>query len=103
MEQQFDRIFADTVRHTVKHFITAQLIFHQRVSLTISLQADTLTELGIPTITVNPEDLEQMAQDMGVDLSGAKNNRERAELIAAAEAEEGGEVLPELGAGDIVQ
>ena len=28
---------------------------------------------------------------------------ERAELIAAAEAEEGGEVLPELGAGDIVQ
>ncbi len=48
-------------------------------------------------------DLEQMAQDMGVDLSGAKNNRERAELIAAAEAEEGGEVLPELGAGDIVQ
>ena len=44
-----------------------------------------------------------MANDMGVDLSGAKKNRERAELIAAAEAEEGGEVLPELGAGDIVQ
>ena len=49
------------------------------------------------------ERMTKMAQDMGVDLSGAKNNRERAELIAAAEAEEGGEVLPELGAGDIVQ
>jgi len=35
-------------------------------------------------------DLEQMAQDMGIDISGAKNNRERAELIAAAEAEEAG-------------
>ncbi|MDE7243732.1 MAG: hypothetical protein K2O18_07130 [Oscillospiraceae bacterium] len=34
-------------------------------------------------------DLEQMAQDLGIDISGAKNNHERAELIAAAEAEDG--------------
>ena len=40
---------------------------------------------------------------MGVDLSGAKNNRERAELIAAAEAEEDGGDLPELEDGDIVR
>ena len=48
-------------------------------------------------------DLEQMAQDMGVDISGAKNNRERAELIAAAEAEEAGDGAPELEAEDIVR
>lgn len=29
-------------------------------------------------------DLEQLADQLGVDISGAKNNRERAELIAAA-------------------
>ena len=28
-------------------------------------------------------ELEQLAADLGVDISGAKNNRERAELIAA--------------------
>ena len=48
-------------------------------------------------------DLEQMAQDMGVDISSAKNNRERAELIAAAEAEEAGDGAPELEAEDIVR
>lgn len=48
-------------------------------------------------------DLEQMAQDMGIDISGAKNNRERAELIAAAEAEEAGEGSPELEDEDIVR
>lgn len=48
-------------------------------------------------------DLEQMAQDMGVDISGAKNNHERAVLIAAAGEPEDGEAPPDLGAGDIVQ
>ena len=48
-------------------------------------------------------DLEQMAQDLGIDISGAKNNRERAELIAAAEAEDGGDDQPELEDGDIVR
>ena len=48
------------------------------------------------------DDLEQMAQDLGVDISGAKNNRERAILIAAAEAADGGEGLPDLEDGDIV-
>lgn len=48
-------------------------------------------------------DLEQMAQDMGVDISGAKNNRERAELIAAAEAQEAGDGTPELEDEDIVR
>ena len=46
-------------------------------------------------------DLEQMAADMGIDISGAKNNRERAELIAAAEVDS--DELPELEDGDIVQ
>lgn len=48
-------------------------------------------------------DLEQMAQDMGVDISGAKNNRERAVLIAAEGTPDNGEAPPDLGAGDIVQ
>lgn len=48
-------------------------------------------------------DLEQMAQDMGIDISGAKNNRERAELIAAAETDGDGEDAPELEDGDIVR
>lgn len=48
-------------------------------------------------------DLEQLAKDMGVDLSGAKNNRERAVLIAAAGTLNDDEALPDLGTGDIVQ
>ncbi len=49
------------------------------------------------------DDLVKMAQDMGVDISGAKNNHERAVLIAAAGEPEDGEAPPDLGAGDIVQ
>ena len=33
--------------------------------------------------TMKKAELEQLAADLGVDISGAKNNRERAELIAA--------------------
>ena len=47
-------------------------------------------------------DLEQMAQDLGIDISGAKNNHERAELIAAAEGTDD-EVPPELEDEDIVR
>ena len=49
------------------------------------------------------DDLVQMAQDMGVDISGAKNNHERAVLIVAAGSQNDGEAPPDLGAGDIVQ
>lgn len=47
-------------------------------------------------------DLEAMATDMGLDISGAKTKHELAVLIAAAGEEDGGEP-PELSAGDIVQ
>ena len=46
-------------------------------------------------------DLERMAQDMDVDISGARNNRERAELLAAASGEGGG-TPPEPDDEDIV-
>lgn len=49
------------------------------------------------------DDLVQMAQDMGVDISAAKNNHERAELIAAAMSEEDDDVPPELEDEDIVR
>lgn len=49
------------------------------------------------------DDLVQMAQDMGVDISGAKNNHERAVLIVAAGASDNGDAPPILGTGDIVQ
>lgn len=48
-------------------------------------------------------DLEQMAKDMGVDISGARNNRERAELIAAAMTDEDDDVPPDLEDEDIVR
>lgn len=48
-------------------------------------------------------DLEKMAQDMGVDISGARNNHERAVLIAAASSSDDGDSPPNLEAGDIVQ
>lgn len=48
-------------------------------------------------------DLERMAQDMGVDISSARNNRERAELIVAAMSNEDGDVPPELEDEDIVR
>ena len=63
--------------------------------------SDTMSAAALERMT--KADLEQMAQDMGVDISGAKNNRERAELIAAAEAEEAGDGAPELEAEDIVR
>lgn len=48
-------------------------------------------------------DLEKMAQDMGVHISGARNNHERAVLIAAASTSDDGDAPPNLEAGDIVQ
>ena len=63
--------------------------------------SDTMSAAALERMT--KADLEQMAQDMGIDISGAKNNRERAELIAAAEAEEAGDGAPELEAEDIVR
>jgi len=45
-------------------------------------------------------DLEQMAKDMGVDVSGAKNKRKMAVIIAAADGDI--EDVPDLGDGDIV-
>ena len=48
-------------------------------------------------------DLERMAQDMGVDTSGARNKHDLAVLIVAASAAADGEAPPDLGAGDIVQ
>ena len=47
-------------------------------AITAHLDATTLAKL-------KTEDLEKLAADMGVDLSGAKNNTERAEMIAAVE------------------
>ncbi len=46
-------------------------------------------------------DLERMARDLGVDISGAKNNRERALLIIAADDTD--DETPDLEAGDIIQ
>lgn len=48
-------------------------------------------------------DLEQMAADMGLDVSGAKTKHDLAVLIVAAGEPDGGEAPPNLGAGDIVQ
>lgn len=48
-------------------------------------------------------DLEQMAADMGLDISEAKTKHDLAVLIVAAGEPEDGEAPPDLGAGDIVQ
>lgn len=47
-------------------------------------------------------DLEQMARDMGIDISGAKNNHERAVLIATADADDSVEESSALGVEGIV-
>ena len=48
-------------------------------------------------------DLERMAQDMGVDTSGARNKHDLAVLIVAASAAaDDGEAPPDLGGEDIV-
>ena len=46
--------------------------------------------------------LERMAQDMGVDTSGAKNKHDLAVLIVAAGAADDSDDLPDLGARGIV-
>lgn len=48
-------------------------------------------------------DLEQMAADMGLDISGVKTKHDLAVLIVATGEPDGGEAPPDLGAGDIVQ
>jgi len=48
-------------------------------------------------------DLEQMAQDMGVDISEARNNHERAVLIAAAGEPEDGDAPLDIEDEDIVR
>ena len=48
-------------------------------------------------------DLEQMAADMGLDFSGAKNKHDLAVLIVSAGEPEDGDNPPDLGVGDIVQ
>lgn len=48
-------------------------------------------------------DLEQMAADMGLDFSGAKNKHDLAVLISAADEPEDGDAPLDLGAEDIVQ
>ncbi len=48
-------------------------------------------------------DLEQMAADMGLDISGAKTKHDLAVLIVAAGEPEDGDTPPDLGAGGIVQ
>lgn len=48
-------------------------------------------------------DLEQMAADMGLDISGAKTKHDLAVLIVAAGEPEDGEAPLDLGDGDIVQ
>ena len=48
-------------------------------------------------------DLEKMAQDMGVDISRAKNNRERAMLIASAGEPDGDMDLSSGDLGNIVR
>lgn len=48
-------------------------------------------------------DLEQMAADMGLDVSRAKTKHDLAVLIVAAGEPEDGEAPPDLVAGDIVQ
>ena len=45
MEQKAHRLFLDVGNHAVKHVISAHLVFHQRVTLTIRLQADPLAKL----------------------------------------------------------
>lgn len=47
-------------------------------------------------------DLEQMAADMGLDASGARNKHDLAVLIVAASAADNGEAPPDLGGEDIV-
>ena len=47
-------------------------------------------------------DLERMAQDMGVDTSGAKNKHDLAVLIVATGAADDSDDLPDLGARGIV-
>lgn len=48
-------------------------------------------------------DLEQIAADMGLDISEAKTKHDLAVLIVAAGDPDGDEAPPDLGAGDIVQ
>ena len=52
---------------------------------------------------MSKDDLVQMAADLGVDISGARNNHDRAVLIAAADGPDAGEDPPGLGTDDIVQ
>ena len=45
VEQQTNRILLDTCAHCIEHLIRAHLVLDKRISLAVSLQSDTLTQL----------------------------------------------------------
>ena len=45
MEQETHGFFFDVLRHLIEHLITVHFVLYQRISLTISCQTDTLTQL----------------------------------------------------------
>ena len=45
MEEQPNRIFLDALGHFIKHIISGGTVFHERIPLSVSLQADALPQL----------------------------------------------------------
>ena len=54
MVQKTDRILLNVLRHFVEHIISDHLIFNLRISLSVSLQADSLTQLVHVVDVIHP-------------------------------------------------
>ena len=63
MEQEPHCLLADILGHFVKHFIAAELIFHQRVSLSVGLQAHALAELVHIINVIHPLSVNHLKQN----------------------------------------
>ena len=69
MIQKTQSSLLDSCDHTVKHFISLKFIFHLRISLSVSLQADTLTELIHIVNMIHPFLIDNFQKDHTLQLT----------------------------------
>ena len=63
MEQSTDRSLCDGIRHLTEHIVSLHLILNQRISLSISLKSDSLTELIHIINMIHPTCINYFQQD----------------------------------------
>ena len=81
MVQKADRILLNVLRHFVEHIIGDHLVFHLGISLPISLQADSLTQLIHVIDVIHPLLVNDTKQNHSLQLTNLLLRRELGFLL----------------------